>query len=278
MVLIQSQLYIIGVVTLKVAILLEWKNIFVPHGTRNFVFWAIHAMIWSCIFFYLSTIIAFNVACTPYEAFWNKLIEGNCDRVNPGFIDMSTGAIVNFVTDVVILLLPQRAIWRLNMSTRKKVGVSVVFSVGLLACVTALLRLISTEQYSKSLDFTYNFSPLTLYTVAELTCGFLVMCMPTMPKVFSILKSKLSSLTGTNKSGSVGASWQRMEGGIPKSPSKHTSERQLFPLVDVHTGASSDEHIPVTERGIWQTSQFEAVESFDPNATKTEYKRQEQWD
>ncbi|RYP19807.1 hypothetical protein DL765_003153 [Monosporascus sp. GIB2] len=281
MVFIQSQLYIVGVVALKVSILLEWKNIFVPPGTRNIVFWATHFMIWSCVVFYLSTIIAFNVACTPYEAHWNKLIRGSCDRVKPGFIDMSTGAIFNFVTDAVILLLPQRAIWKLKMSTKKKIGVSVVFSVGILACLTALLRLVSTLEYAKSSDFSYGFSPLTLYTAAEMTCGFLVMCMPAMPKVFSVLKKKLGIWTGSSKSRSSKSTRQRKERARPKSPSEHADERQLFPLTDVraegYAGTSSDEHVPDMERGIWQTTQFEAVESYDPNVTRTEYSRQEQW-
>lgn len=283
MVFIQSQLYIVGVVSLKVAILLEWKNIFVPHGNRSTIYWIIHFMIWSSVAFYLSTIIALNVACTPYDAHWNKLITSSCDRVKPGFIDMSTGAIFNFVTDVVIFLVPQRLIWKLNMSKKKKIGVSIVFSLGFVACLTALLRLVSTLQYSRSSDFTYGFSPLTLYTGSELTCGFLVICMPSMPRVFSVLKHKMESWTSarSSKIRSLSSSLQHKERSKPRSPSVHADERNLFPLDDIHatrdTEAYSRENVPDLERGIWQTTQFETVETYDPNATKSEYRRQEQW-
>ncbi|KAM0814430.1 putative G-protein coupled receptors family 1 profile domain-containing protein [Seiridium cardinale] len=289
MLFVQSQIYIFTIVCIKVSILLEWKKIFVPRGTRNFVYWAAHVMIWTCLAFYLSTIIAFNVACDPYEANWNKLIGGTCNRVLPGFIEQSTGAIYNFVTDLVILLIPQRSIWKLHMSTKKKLGVSVIFSVGFLACVTALLRLIYTYRYAGTSDFTYVFSALTLCTASEMTCGFLVICIPTLPAVFTKMKHSVGVYTKPSKLESEGSNgqpsaWQRTDRSKMKHSAQNKSldERELFPMTSVHvegtSAGRSHEDIPPNGRGIWQTTQFEAAESFDPHATKDEYKRQEQWD
>lgn len=51
-------------------------------------------------------------------------------------IDLTTlqklSASVHLITDVVIFLLPQKVIFDLNMSIQKRLGLAVVFSLGLL--------------------------------------------------------------------------------------------------------------------------------------------------
>jgi hypothetical protein len=41
-------------------------------------------------------------------------------------------AIVNFASDTIILVLPQKVIWGLNMSFKKKIGVVALFATGVL--------------------------------------------------------------------------------------------------------------------------------------------------
>lgn len=96
------------------AILLQWINIFVPTGTRNIFFWTCHVIFWINTIFYVVTGAA-NIADL---------------KTGEGFALAS--ASMNVVIDVIILLLPQRVIWNLNMSFEKKLGVSIVFSLGIL--------------------------------------------------------------------------------------------------------------------------------------------------
>lgn len=113
----------------KVTILLEWRNIFVPRGTRNYFFWTAHALMWINVLFYVAAIFAVNLSCIPCEKYWNRLLPGHCMATRPLEI---ASALVNFLVDIGILLLPQRVKWRLNMPTRKKAGVSGIFSLGVL--------------------------------------------------------------------------------------------------------------------------------------------------
>lgn len=115
--------------TIKTAILVEWKNIFVPRGVRNSFYWTCLAMMVFNILYYSAGIIAANLACFPYRAIWDITISGKCIN-SKGLI--SSGAGLNLVSDLVILLFPQRVIWSLNISIKKKIGVSVAFAVGLL--------------------------------------------------------------------------------------------------------------------------------------------------
>ncbi|KAJ2993517.1 hypothetical protein NUW58_g1816 [Xylaria curta] len=146
---VTSLLYPLSILLIKVAILLDWLVLFVPPGSRNFVYWAAHVMIWVNVVFYLSVFIANQVACTPYEYSWNKLLDGNCDRVNTQYTNLASG-IFNVISDIVILLIPQKVVWKLNMQTRMKVGVFMIFGIGLLGCIIAILRLVETVKIKQA--------------------------------------------------------------------------------------------------------------------------------
>ncbi|RYP65140.1 hypothetical protein DL769_006419 [Monosporascus sp. CRB-8-3] len=128
------------------------------------------------LIYHTLAVILVNVNCTPHAPNWNPFIPGVC-RIDIKRLSFSS-AIINLILDFIPLLLPQHVIWRLRMSNSKKVGVSIVFLVGLLACISALIRLVSTVQFQASEDTTYSFSALALYSLVEITCGFLVLSVP----------------------------------------------------------------------------------------------------
>ncbi|KAI5271204.1 hypothetical protein E4T47_05493 [Aureobasidium subglaciale] len=96
---------------------------------------------------------------------------------------MLTSASVQVVTDRSMILLPQKTIWGLQLTTRKKVGVSVVFGVGLLACIAASIRLSTTITFSHKADRMYFIGPLLFWACAEMTCGFFILSVPCIPSV-----------------------------------------------------------------------------------------------
>jgi hypothetical protein len=67
--------------------------------------------------------------CLPISSIWDKTItNAKCLPVSAviGF----TGAGLSIVEDCIILLLPLPVVWKLQMSTRKKIGVILLISVG----------------------------------------------------------------------------------------------------------------------------------------------------
>ncbi|KAI0138900.1 hypothetical protein F4776DRAFT_662601 [Hypoxylon sp. NC0597] len=192
--------YVIGILFLKVAILLDWMRIFAPLGTRGAFFWTCQGLLWFSVLFYFAVEVASNLACIPFHRMWDKRIPGTCfDRTS---LDLVTGS-VNLFTDVFILLFPQRIIWRLQLSIKKKIGVSFLFAVGVAACVSAAFRVAATVEYSKSLDWSYAISKVALWCLAELTCLYLVFCIPTIPRAFNesnLLKKIINSLKSRGES------------------------------------------------------------------------------
>ncbi|KAI0423791.1 hypothetical protein F5Y09DRAFT_354564 [Xylaria sp. FL1042] len=189
--LIGTCLFLVAIAFVKAAILLEWLRIFVPKGSRNSIFWISQTLLCVNILSNVSGLFVINLTCIPHEKIWNRLmVPGHCIQ---GHAFDITSAAINLGIDLMILLLPQRVIWTLKISTTKRIGVAAVFTVGLLGCIAAIFRLISAIQYASSPDITYTFSALGLWAVAESTCGILVFSVPTVPKAFTSL-AKLKSV------------------------------------------------------------------------------------
>lgn len=114
---------------LKMAIILEWIRIFVPHRTRNLFYWSSVILILINSGFYIASIAITFGNCRPLEKLWHFWIPGTC--IESRGRDIASG-VMNLALDVFIVALPQRMIWTLKMNVRRKIGVAIAFSVGLL--------------------------------------------------------------------------------------------------------------------------------------------------
>ncbi|KAI0423599.1 hypothetical protein F5Y09DRAFT_326943 [Xylaria sp. FL1042] len=216
---VPSALYIVYVNTslfqatmgsVKTAILLEWTRLFVPPGTRTPFWWTCQIVMWVNILYYISIVVVSAISCFPHEKIWHPNLPGRCFNTKAFFIGNAT---LNLASDIIILALPQRVIWSLKMSRDKKIGVSLVFAVGVIACLVGGARLSRAVIYYLSKDNIYNVSAVFLWCTAELSISFLVFCLPAIPKIFSSdnwikhlatrLHSRLSFLKtrSTNSSG-----------------------------------------------------------------------------
>ena len=114
---------------LKLSILLQYLRTFVPLKTRNAMFWTCHALIWLNFVFYLVSFFLVIFNCTPIEKSWNSWIKGRC--LNFDMISIAAG-VINTISDLLILILPQFVIWNLQLSTKKRLRISGVFLPGAL--------------------------------------------------------------------------------------------------------------------------------------------------
>ena len=65
--------------------------------------------------------------CTPIEGAWNHAVAERCIHQKKFYYG---NAIANVITDMIMLLMPVPTVWRLNLSTRKKINVTAVFMLG----------------------------------------------------------------------------------------------------------------------------------------------------
>lgn len=126
---ITTILWCVAVGFVKAAIVLEWTHIFIPRSKRNVFFWICYTMLLANGCLYAATIIATNLSCQPRERIWRRWLPGTCFNIDAFNVSITA---FHMAFDILLLLLPHRIIWKLSMSIRQKIGVSVVFSVGVL--------------------------------------------------------------------------------------------------------------------------------------------------
>lgn len=126
-------LYCIDMFLIKVAILLQLLRIFVPLNKRNAMFWICHVLIWLNFCFYTVNVFIAIFLCNPVKKNWSSLLSSsnirNCSKVNKFYL---IGNAINAASDVSIVILPQPVIWHLQISLKKKIGLGVIFLIGLL--------------------------------------------------------------------------------------------------------------------------------------------------
>lgn len=122
------------------------------------------------------------------------------------------------------------------------------------ATVCAGLRINSCFVFSHSSDTSYNMSALGFWCVGEMTAGFLVLCLPALPKLFKtspwIRKfiTALRSISGSSSAGqsdgqvkisNLNRSWPRSKPRRPADASlftdTHMSGHSFVPLHDLNT-------------------------------------------
>lgn len=252
--------------SIKLAILINWLRIFVPQGQRNTTYWIIQTHIWANVLFYGITTITEIFRCWPREKIWNILYQGGgrCP-INIEAQNLAT-SVLNVVSDSAILALPQSIIWRLQMPRAKKIGVSLLFVVGVAfvcpsivpnrnsredanspptfrAWVFGVIRSVYLVWLLKADDALHLMTGVIMWTMWEITAGLLVIGIPAVPRVYKVL-----ALSGSGISWLHFASRRPPQGGSLIAP-----HRQL-----------DEPRIP-KRRGLWEISELQTqdVESMD---------------
>lgn len=256
---------------LKAAILLEWLHVFNPLGVRNKFFWICHIILWINVGFYVASGVAINLICTPHAKIWDKSITtGHCgDSDNLYF----SATIVNLISDILILSLPQKIIWSLKMSVARRLGVSLIFAIGVLCCIVACFRIATTLALPRTDDFIYTLPELAFWGSAEMLLVLLVFCVPAFPQAFAGLglrrrspKSQAHNLSTLNSHKQM---WTRTNAsGIQQRVYQKINDVTLVPLTSVGpksipmSSSTKELNPPMPREGIVCTREFSTREDY----------------
>lgn len=81
---------------------------------------------------WIALIIVQVFSCDPIHGYWDPSIPSDCVNAARYYTAI---AIPNILTDVVLLALPIRMVWRLQLRLGPKIGLSIAFSTGILYVV-----------------------------------------------------------------------------------------------------------------------------------------------
>ena len=112
----------------KTAVLLQLLEIFVPQK-RTSRWYTLLILIGANVVFFLILFFIEIFQCTPREKIWNPTISGTCLDIQKSYV--ATG-VINVCDDFIILILPLYWVWLLQISLKRKAGISLIFAAGLL--------------------------------------------------------------------------------------------------------------------------------------------------
>ncbi len=163
--------------------------------------------IWFVLIFYIAVLFVAVFACWPREKIWDPLVPGKC--VNAPAVLITTSAI-NAATDLVILFLPIVSVWKLQMGSHKKWGVSAIFATGSFAVICSIMRVVNSIQLVGKQDLTFLLVDQGLWANGELGSGIIAGCMMSLPQFYRSIMPKMASWASWT-------SWSRKSSGLNSS-------------------------------------------------------------
>ena len=122
-----SVLYGVSILCTKLSILLLYRRVFLPYRGSPFD-WVLRVFMTLLCIFYLTTTVLKICECRPRARIWDKSLKGSCISVSTL---LNASGLFNTTTDFLILLVPVKAVWKLQMGRKRKLAVVLIFTVGL---------------------------------------------------------------------------------------------------------------------------------------------------
>ncbi|KJZ71627.1 hypothetical protein HIM_09021 [Hirsutella minnesotensis 3608] len=206
--------YITMMALVKIAICFFYLSIF--HFTRmRQVLWAtlgVNAM------FGTAAVVTAIFQCTPVNYFWTQYLQregGSC--INIHALAWVHGA-VNIAMNVWLIILPLSQVSRLELHWKKKLGVIVMFMVGMFDTVVSILRLRSLINFANTWNPTWDDWEVAWWSTIEINVGIICTCLPTLRL---ILVSVAPRIFGTGRN-------------TPPGGSHHSSTRGIMVQTQLH--------------------------------------------
>lgn len=204
--------WVVATAFCKISILWFYTCIFSTKGFKLsarilMLFVAAYAIAFFCVFL---------TNCQPISYQWHPVPGGHCKSIT---VEEITSVSANMVIDTAIVVLPMRPLWGLQMATRKKIGISILFGLGLLVVAVMGWRIKITVESTTKTDFVYGLGNIGIVTMFELWVGIIVACLPTLAPFYSKYLAPIMST-------------------LYKKSQKHSSSRRLKEAQ--HTIGSAD--------------------------------------
>jgi len=136
---------------------------------------------WACWIF-IAIVTAYLIAqtgtsifqCTPVERAWDKSIPGSCINNTASWF---ANSIFSTLTDFIILMLPMRLVYQLQIPRPQKIALALVFCIGIFVVITACLRMTTLQLGTTTSDVTYDIGP-TMWSIVEQNVAIICACLP----------------------------------------------------------------------------------------------------
>ncbi|KAF4866635.1 hypothetical protein CGCSCA1_v013495 [Colletotrichum siamense] len=97
----------------------------------------------------------------------------------------------NIAIDLVLVILPVTQFITVSWTIWKKIGVSLIFLVGLFVTVSSCIRLATVAKFADTQNPTFDFKALSIWSLIEMHASVICACMPGMTAFVRRVKPRL---------------------------------------------------------------------------------------
>ncbi|KAM0228301.1 hypothetical protein ACHAPO_010845 [Fusarium lateritium] len=108
-------------------------------------------------------------------------------------------AILNIFLDVGTMVIPLKELYRLSMSTKKKIQLMSMFSIGIFVTVVSAVRLQSLASYATTDNVTQDYVEIGYWSTIEVPVGIICACMPAIRSLFGTIFPRVFGTTNKSK-------------------------------------------------------------------------------
>ncbi|KAL2814956.1 hypothetical protein BJX63DRAFT_184994 [Aspergillus granulosus] len=228
-------LYITAVAIIKFSVLLMYSRIFPVRHIRI----GCYILGGITLAWVISVDLVAIFQCTPVHKAWNRMHPGRCIDLKAALIG---NGVPNFLTDICILALPIRCIWKLQAGIWQRISVIAVFLSGSFVVFASIYRF-SLIFILDINDIPWTIADAQTWCVVEICAGIISACLPTVipllkPILRCVVGASFSTTSRSRKSNTAntnnGGQLQAPAGGsrVQRSENRDRDD-DTFPLKDI---------------------------------------------
>ncbi|KAG5913066.1 hypothetical protein E4U42_001512 [Claviceps africana] len=205
-------LYLVDISLVKMTLLAFYLGIFPSVSTGRWtrrLLWgsvAINAMLaGGCV---LVTVFQ----CRPVAHYWTQFVDdgaaggGWCIPATPtAWVNGS----LNVALDMWMILIPLFEVRHLRLHWKKKTGVVIMFLLGTFVTVVSVLRLAYLSSFDASINITWDYYDVALWSTIEINVGIICTSLPTMRLILVRLSPGMFGSQDTNATATATATHSR---------------------------------------------------------------------
>ncbi|KAL7772140.1 hypothetical protein CFE70_002093 [Pyrenophora teres f. teres 0-1] len=191
--------------------------------------------------------------CSPITSFWDSNAKPECIDMR---VALEVIAALNSFSDCVVYLWPAKPLWSLQLPLRQRIGLICLFGIGLLVCITGILRMYYLKVFFESYDMLWHGTAVWIVMVLELDIGIICGCLSGVKPVMSVL---FPALFGSSQHSQAGEGTRITAYGRP-----NTHQSFMFKALSEVSSKQSD-HISIEEVEAQSQHGRDTPEQQEPN-------------
>ncbi|KAM5441452.1 hypothetical protein MferCBS31731_003523 [Microsporum ferrugineum] len=190
-----------------------------PIQWRSRLLWT---LIWIQFVVDIGTVIISFVQCRPIYKFWDPSVPGHCwPPTVQQYVGYFQGSVCSAV-DLALAVFPASIFWNLNMELKKKISLSLLMGLGVIAMIASIIKTIQLRAITARADITYAMAHLATWWTLEAYLVIIATSIPTLRPIMTPNRQR----DGSNKRSNVSDSHQSSY--IHNKKFEKTDDRKLL--------------------------------------------------